>query len=551
MTYSKTDLANLIFPNIKLKIADLEKRYPPRKLKKDAMVTRFAPSPTGFLHTGSLFACLISWRLAVQSDGIFYCRLEDTDTKREIKGSGDVLLDELEKFNITPDESFLKDGIYAPYIQSARKEIYDTVIKELIIKDLAYPCFFTVNELDNLRKEQEKNKINPGYYGKYARDRFLSVDEAINKIKNNEEYVIRFKSPGKEDNKVVCHDLIRGDLELPENIQDIVIMKKDGLPTYHFAHLVDDHFMRTTHITRGEEWLSSLPIHLQLFDSIGFKRPEYAHLPVIMKTDNGQRRKLSKRKDPEAAVSYFLEKGYPAYPFLEYLLTIANSNFEEWRIKNPTTSIFDFELSFSKMSLDGALFDIEKVNYFAREYLAKLSAKEFLNECLNYAKKYSKELLNFINKDKTYFEKIISIERGGEKPRKDYSSFSEIIPIVGFMDDDIFLENIKDNELYQQVKNNKDNHSLIKEYIKNNCVYKLDEVEWFNNLKNIASKLGYALNKKEYKENPNNFKGMVSDCARILRIAISGKESTPNFYHIQKIMGEKRLLERLNMILEK
>lgn len=549
MSYTREDLANLIFPNTKLKIADIEKKYPLRKLPKDAMVTRFAPSPTGFLHTGSLFACLISWRLAVQSKGVFYCRLEDTDTKREIKGSGDVLLTELEKFGIIPNESFLKDGIYSPYVQSLRKEIYDAVIKELIIKDLAYPCFFTVSELDDLRKEQEKNKINPGYYGKYARDRFLSVDDAISKIKNNMEYVIRFKSPGKEENKVICHDLIRGDLELPENIQDIVIMKKDGLPTYHFAHLVDDHFMRTTHITRGEEWLSSLPIHLQLFDSVGFKRPEYAHLPVIMKTDNGQRRKLSKRKDPEAAVSYFLEKGYPAYPFLEYLLTIANSNFEEWRIKNHDKLIFDFELTFSKMSLDGALFDIEKVNYFSREYLGQLSAKDFVRECTEYAKEYSPSLFNFINKDKTYFEKIISIERGGIKPRKDYANFSEIIPLIGFMDDEIFLDSIKENQVYNEVKNNPENFNLIKEYIKNNNAHNLDESEWFENLKKIATKFGYALNKKEYKENPDKFKGMISDCARILRVAISGKESTPNFYHIQKIMGKERLTKRLKMII--
>ncbi len=549
----KLELVKLIFKDEKLyTIAELEKMFPKRNLKPGALVTRFAPSPTGFLHTGSLFASLISWRFAKQTDGVFYVRLEDTDTKREIAGTGEQVLKELKDFGIEPDESFLKLGEYAPYIQSKRKIIYDSVIAEMIKKDLAYPCFMTQNELNELRKVQEKNKQNPGYYGEFARDRFLTDKEAIAKIKAGADFVIRFKSPGNENKKVKVRDLIRGDLEIPENIQDIVIMKNDGLPTYHFAHLVDDHFMHTTTITRGEEWLSSLPIHLQLFDTLGFSRPDYAHLPVIMKVDeSGQRRKLSKRKDPEAAVSYFLERGYPPLTFLEYLLTIANSNFEEWRIQNPDKSIFDFNLSFEKISLDGALFDIEKVKYFAKEYLGNLSTKQFYEESLAWAKVYSKELYDFISKDPEYFKQIISIERETEKPRKDYASFSEIMSLIGFMDDSVYSANLTKDLVFSEKLTDAQVLEILKEYEANVDIVNLaSETEWFEAFKALFSKLKYAANKKEYKANPENYIGMIADVAEVLRVALALKKSTPNFYLIQKIMGPVRIKQRISQVFD-
>ena len=549
----KLELIKLIFKDEKLyTIAELEKKFPKRNLKPGALVTRFAPSPTGFLHTGSLFASLISWRFAKQTDGVFYVRLEDTDTKREIAGTGEQVLKELKDFGIEPDESFLKSGEYEPYIQSKRKIIYDSVIAEMIKKDLAYPCFMTQSELNDLRKAQEKNKQNPGYYGEFARDRFLTDKEAIFKIKAGIDFVIRFKSPGNVNKKVKVRDLIRGDLEIPENIQDIVIMKNDGLPTYHFAHLVDDHFMHTTTITRGEEWLSSLPIHLQLFDTLGFSRPDYAHLPVIMKVDeSGQRRKLSKRKDPEAAVSYFLERGYPPLAFLEYLLTIANSNFEEWRIQNPDKSIFDFNLSFEKISLDGALFDIEKVKYFAKEYLGNLSTKQFYKESMSWAKVYSKELYDFISKNPEYYKQIISIERETEKPRKDYASFSEIIPLIGFMDDSVYSTNLTKDLVFSDKLSDVQVLEILKEYEANADIVNLQsETEWFEAFKALFSKLKYAANKKEYKSNPENYIGMIADVAEVLRVALALKKSTPNFYLIQKIMGPARIKQRISQVFD-
>ncbi len=549
----KLELVKLIFKDEKLyTIAELEKKFPKRNLKPGALVTRFAPSPTGFLHTGSLFASLISWRFAKQTDGVFYVRLEDTDTKREIAGTGEQVLKELKDFGIKPDESFLKPGEYGPYIQSKRKIIYDSVISEMIKKDLAYPCFMTQSELNDLRKVQEKNKQNPGYYGEFARDRFLTDKEAIAKIKAGHDYVIRFKSPGNANKKVKVRDLIRGDLEIPENVQDIVIMKNDGLPTYHFAHLVDDHFMHTTTITRGEEWLSSLPIHLQLFDTLCFSRPNYAHLPVIMKVDeSGQRRKLSKRKDPEAAVSYFLERGYPPLAFLEYLLTIANSNFEEWRIQNPDKSIFDFHLSFEKISLDGALFDIEKVKYFAREYLGNLSTKQFYKESLAWAEVYSKELYDFISKNSEYYKQIISIERETDKPRKDYTSFSEIMPLIGFMDDSVYSANLTKDLAFSDKLSDVQVLEILKEYKANADIVNLQsETEWFESFKTIFSKLKYAVNKKEYKANPENYIGMIADVAEVLRVALALKKSTPNFYLIQKIMGPARIKQRISQVFD-
>ena len=537
-------LANLIYPNLRETLDDLEKKYPKRNLDEQAMVTRFAPSPTGFLHTGSLFASLISWRLAKQTNGVFFCRLEDTDTKREIAGTGDLVLNELSIFGINPDESFIAGGAYGPYRQSERKELYDTIIKELIIRGRAYPCFCSHDTLNQMREYQESIKVNPGYYGEYATCRKLSVDEMIEKVKNGESFVMRFKSMGHHDNKITIHDEIRGTLELTQNDQDIVIMKGDGLPTYHFAHLVDDHFMRTTHITRGEEWMPSLPIHIELFEAMDWVKPYYAHLPVIMKLEDGRKRKLSKRKDPEAAVSFFLEAGYPIEGIMEYLMTIANSNFEEWRLNNLTANIFDFNLSFDKMTLDGALFDLEKVQSISKERLGAMSSDEIGQKALAWAIKYQPDFAKAINQDFYYFKAILSIERGGEKPRKDYTRYSDIFTIIDFMYDEYFDKALNVELPFNPIFT-KEQKIIVLEKFLSNPALDLDEESWFNNLKQLGNEIGFAPNAKEYKKNKEAFLGHIGDFAEIIRISISGRKNTPNFYHVLRILGLERIKNRI------
>ncbi|MFA5697445.1 MAG: glutamate--tRNA ligase family protein [Candidatus Izemoplasmatales bacterium] len=539
------EIANAVFPSVTRNLTDLERIYPARSLPVNAMVTRFAPSPTGFLHTGSLFASLCSWRYAKQSGGVFFCRLEDTDTKREISGSGNQVLVELAKYGIIPDEDFVSGGAYGPYVQSERKFIYDVVIKDMLENDLAYPCFCTHEDLDAMRRKQEILKVNPGYYGEYAVCRLIPKEQVLAKIKNGDSFVIRFKSPGNQTHKILITDLIRGSFEMTENDQDIVIMKGDGLPTYHFAHLVDDHFMRSTVVTRGEEWMASLPIHLQLFDAMGWDRPKYAHLPDIMKLDEGTRRKLSKRKDPEAAVSFFLKAGYPFEGFLEYLMTIANTNFEAWRLQNPEANIFDFRLSFDKMTLDGALFDLEKVKSISKDRLALFSTGTITEKALEWAKLYQPDFASVIESDISYFHAIMAIERGGEKPRKDYAKYSDIFPIIDFMYDQYYDQYMKGELPF--------NPNLAKTVIINvlntyNAEPSLDlgESEWFEKLKSMATECGFSPSVKEYKKNKEAFYGHIGDFAEIIRISVSGKKNTPNFYYILKILGIEKISKRIN-----
>ena len=546
------ELAELIFSDVTETIEDLEKRYPNRTLDENALVTRFAPSPTGFLHTGSLFTSLIGFKMANQSNGVFYTRLEDTDQKREIQGSGAALLKELATFGIIPNEGYLGDnleeGIYGPYVQSKREMIYRTVIKEMIKRDLAYPCFCSSEDLNVLREEQEKLKVIPGYYGEYATCRKLTTDEAITKIKNGEPYIIRFKSKGNHENKVKVHDLIRGDLELSENDQDIVILKSDGLPTYHFAHLVDDHFMHSTTITRGEEWLPSLPIHLELFSALGFKTPQYAHLPVIMKLDNGNRRKLSKRKDNEAAVSFFLESGYPIQGFIEYLMTIANSNYEEWRTNNPSLSYLDFPMSFEKMSVDGALFDLAKVCNICKETIAKMSTEEVSKNVLDYAAKYDNELYSLINRNYDYFKQIMSIEREIEKPRKDYEKYSDVKNAIIFFYND-YYDNMLENLPWNENIAKEDIIAILTEYRKD-LHLDLTEEEWFGKIKELSVSLGFAATPKEWKKNKEAFKGHVGDVSSVIRIMASTRTQSQNLYYVLKILGTEEINRRIDKVLE-
>jgi len=541
----KKRIANAIFPNIDMTINDLENAFPKRNLKDDAIVTRFAPSPTGFLHTGSLFTSLVSYRFAKQTNGVFFLRLEDTDQKREIKGSGEKVVEQLQTFGIVPDQSYLDEKTpYGPLIQSKRKEIYHTVIKEMIQLGHAYPCFCSHETLAETRRKQEEEKRLPGYYGEFATCRHLSDEAVLRKINQGDDFVIRFKSNGNSDKRVGFDDAIRGHIEFPENILDIVIMKTDGLPTYHFAHVVDDHFMRTTHVTRGEEWMSSAPIHLELFKRLKWQTPTYAHYPVIMKLDDGKRRKLSKRKDDEASVDYFLEKGYPIEGFIEYLMTLANSNFEEWRIKNPRSNVFDFDLSFSKMSLDGALFDIEKIKSISKDRLALMDAETFTNNALNYAQKYEQKLADIITRDRPYFEAIINIGREQKKPRKDYEKFSDVLSVIDFMYDEYFNDMVRSLPFDDRF-----NHTLIKdillEYVDDTGL-DLDQNDWFSKMKDKAISRGFAARPKDYKKNPDAYVGHVGDYAEIIRIGACGKADTPNFYDILKILTKKKVVERIN-----
>ena len=545
------DLAELLFPDVTMTIDDLEAKYPSRALPEGAQVTRFAPSPTGFLHTGSLFTSLISYTLAKQSGGVYFFRLEDTDTKRTIEGSGDLLIDQLAQFGIVADEGYTPNGDvgnYGPYQQSKRRDIYRTVIKQMIKDGSAYPDFCTPEDLDAIRRTQEANKVLPGYYGKYARDRNLSVDERIAKIKAGTPWVIRFRSLGDHDRKIKFNDAIRGEIELQDNDTDVVILKSDGLPTYHFAHVVDDHFMRTTVITRGEEWIPSTPIHLGMFKSLGWHAPRYAHIPSIMKLDHGNKRKLSKRKDPEAAVSYFLEQGYQPESLLVYLMSIANSNFEEWTSANKTYDFSKFAFRLKKMSLDGALFDQDKLNYFGKEMIAKTPLDTLFASVKAYAEKYDNDFFSHIEKDEGYFKKILNIEKDRKNPRKDYAKFSDIYPLVKFFYEDEYAK-ILANPLPFNPSYSKEDIIGVLSDCAGKMLFGTDESAWWNGMKEIVSAHGFAVSNKDYLAHPELYKGNVSDGSGVLRVAITGAKDSPNLHEILEILGKDEVLRRINLVI--
>ena len=549
---TRKELANLIFPHITESLEDLENRYPERELKEGMKVTRFAPSPTGFLHTGSLFTSLVASKIAKDTNGIFYTRLEDTDTKREIEGSDKLLLRQLKEFDIIPNEGYLGDceeGIYGPYVQSKRKTIYETVIKELLIRGDAYPCFLTETELTELREEQTKNKEITGVYGKYAKYRDLAPETAIEYIKEGKPFVIRFKSRGNHLNKIKVHDEIRGDLLLTENDQDIVIFKGDGLPTYHFAHICDDHFMHTNLVTRGEEWLPSLPIHIEMFKVLGFKAPKYAHLPVIMKLDNGNKRKLSKRKDPEASVDFFLKEGYEPKALLVYLMTIANSNYEDFIVQTKDYDLNHFKFSLKKMSLDGALFDNDKLIFYSKEILSKMTKEEIGSKSYEYAKKYDEKLLKFIEKDYSKYLEILNIEREKKNPRKDYAKYSDIYPVISFFDQDEFNKLVEDNTLEFNQNISKEIVSKFLNSYLGNYALENDENTWFQNVKAISGEFGFCGDNKLYKQDPSAYVGNVNDACEILRVALVGRKVTPNLFAIMKILGEEEITRRIKLVL--
>ena len=539
------DLAELIFPNAK-DISYYEEKYPERNLKEGAIVTRFAPSPTGFVHIGGLYQSLIARKLATQTDGVFFLRVEDTDQKREVENGISGIVQALNDFGIIPDEGMISEtegkGNYGPYRQSQRKEIYQSYAKYLISQGKAYPCFCTPEEGEEIRAKQEAAKIRPGYYGVWAKCRNITVEEAIEKIKNGESYIIRFKSPGREDRKIKHHDVIKGNVDFPENDQDIVIIKADGLPTYHFAHAIDDHLMRTTHVIRGDEWLSSVPLHLQLFHELGFKAPKYAHIAPIMKNDNGNKRKLSKRKDSEAAVSYYDEEGIPEEAVKEYLLNIANSNFENWRRANKEKSIDEFELQLNKMSVSGALFDMVKLLDVGKTVISMFTAQEVYDRALVWAKKYDKELEEMLQ-DKEYALKVFGIERGNKKPRKDISKWAEVKENIEYMYDDKFLP--KEQEYpYQVINEKEDIDKILTLYLEKYYDENDDKQTWFDKIKELAGEMGYAKEVKEFKANPEMYKAHVGDVSTVLRVALTGRTNTPDMYEIMQVLGKDSIEKR-------
>lgn len=540
------DLADLIFPEAK-EISYYEEKYPERNLPEGAIVTRFAPSPTGFVHIGGLYQGLIARKLANQTGGVFFLRIEDTDQKREVENGIVGIVEALKEFGFEPDEGMISEnegkGNYGPYKQSQRKEIYQAYAKYLIEQGKAYPCFCTPEEVEEIRAKQEAAKIRPGYYGVWAKCRNVTVEEAMERIKNGEQYIIRFKSPGREDRKIKHHDVIKGNVDFPENDQDIVIIKADGLPTYHFAHAIDDHLMRTTHVIRGDEWLSSVPLHLQLFHELGFKAPKYAHIAPIMKNDEGNKRKLSKRKDPEAAVSYYAEEGIPELAVKEYLLNIANSTFENWRRANPDKTIDEFELQLNKMSVSGALFDMVKLLDVSKIVISKMTAEEVYKKSLEWAQKYDKDLETLLQ-DKEYALKVFGIERGNKKPRKDISKWSDVKENISYMYDEEFE---KDGSEYPyQVINDKESiEKILKLYIEKYYDENDDKQTWFDKIKELAGEMGYAKEVKEFKENPGMYKAHVGDVSTVLRVALTKRTNTPDMYEIMQVLGKDRVVRRL------
>ncbi len=546
------DLANLIFPDAKA-VSYYEEKYPERNLKEGAIVTRFAPSPTGFVHLGSLYQVAIARKMATQTDGVFFLRIEDTDQKREVENGVTGIIESLKDFNLIPDEGMINEteelGNYGPYKQSLRKDIYQSYAKYLLEQGKAYPCFCTTEEVEQIRQKQEAAKIRPGYYGVWAKCRNLTVEEMANKIRNGEDYIIRLKSPGNEEKKIKHHDLIKGNVDFPENDQDIVIIKADGLPTYHFAHAIDDHLMRTTHVIRGDEWLSSIPLHLQLFQMLGFKVPKYAHIAPIMKEDNGGKRKLSKRKDPEAAVSYYAEIGVPAEAVVEYLLNIANSNFEIWRKQNPYAKSSEFELQINKMSVSGALFDMVKILDISKTIISKYSAEKVYNDSILWAEKYDKELENLLKNDKEYTLKVLGIERGNQKPRKDIAKWEDLKENIGYMYEEEFFnkEHIYD---YQKINDKEKIKEILTNYLEKYYNENDDKQTWFDKIKELAGSLGYATEVKEYKQNPDIYPGHVGDVSTVIRVALTSKSNTPDMYEIMNVLGSNQVTKRLNYAIE-
>ena len=541
-------LAQILFPNLDLTVAEIEEKYPPRKLPAGAMVTRLAPSPTGFIHLGNLYGAYADMKLANQSKGVFFLRIEDTDEKREVPGAIEEIINGLKYFGVNFDEGATiegEKGDYGPYRQSERKEIYQVYARELVKKGLAYPCFCTEEDLAEIRKQQEALKEQTGYYGKWARDRFLTLEQIEQYLAENRPWVLRFKAMIKEGEMASIEDGIRGHLVMPANDMDLVILKTNGLPTYHFAHVVDDHLMGTTHLLRGEEWLSTLPMHLALFKAMGWEHPIYCHTAHLMKKEGEGKRKLSKRKDPELGLNYYRSLGYHPLAVKEYLLTILNSNYEEWRLNNPEADNDEFVFSIDKMGRSGALFDLEKLNDISQTVLLKLSAEEIYDFVLAWAKEYDEEYAQILLKNEQIAKKAFDIGRSGDKPRKDLIYGAQIAKFSAY----IFPETFTITDPYPAEVTKEDAVTILSEYLKN-YDYSDDNDAWFNKVRNLAQDLGFAAKPKDFKKNPELYKGHVGHVSGVIRIALTGRTNAPDLWEVQQIIGVEELTRRIKNAIE-
>ncbi len=544
-------LAELLFPHIDKTPDYYEKLYPERGLAEGARVTRFAPSPTGYLHIGGLFGALVDVLTAQATKGVSYLRIEDTDKKREIDDGVSAIINGFDYFGVEFTEGVTgfgtEKGAYGPYTQSQRAEIYQTVAKSLVEKGLAYPCFCTADELAELRKEQEKgDALIWGYFGKWAKCRDLTLEQIESNLAEGKPWVLRLRSGGS-DGKIVFDDVIRGKIEMPENIIDEVLLKSDGIPTYHFAHACDDHFMRTTHVIRGEEWISSVPKHIELFKACGYKVPKYAHTPQVLKIDEetGDKRKLSKRKDPEAAVSYFVEGGFPKESVLEYLLTLINSNFEDWRRANPKADISEFPFNLKKMSSSGCLFDLVKLNDVSKNVISVMSAKQVYDNVAEWAKVYDPEFYALFTADPVFSAAAVNIDRENPKPRKDIAKWSEVKDYFSYLYKELYAA---DYTLPENISK-ADAAAIAEKYIGEFSLAD-DKDQWFARIKDMCEPLGFTPNVKEYKKNPDAFKGHVGDVSTVIRIALTSRRNTPDLYSIMNLLGEDEIKARLNEAVE-
>ncbi len=540
-------LAELLFPNVNKTPEEYEALYPPRTLKEGARVVRIAPSPTGYLHLGVLFTATINYLTARSTDGVFYFRLEDTDKKREVDGGAEDILAGLRQYGLQIDEGYqgvdASIGNYGPYRQSDRAEIYHAFVKALVLQDLAYPCFCTPDELSAVREKQDGQKLRTGYYGEFATCRSLTPEQAMEKIRAGLPYVMRLRSPGDESRRIKFDDMIKGTIEIPENDQDIVLLKTDGIPTYHFAHAIDDHLMRTTHVIRGDEWIASVPTHIQLFRVLGFKPPKYAHVSPIMKEEDGSKRKLSKRKDPEAAVHFYTEQGYPPESVMEYLHTIANSDYEDWRRCNADKPRSAFPFNLKKMSVSGALFDLNKLNDVSKNVIAGMTAQEVTDAVIAWARDYAPEWYALLSKDIAFTTGLFSIDRGGAKPRKDLAKWSDVPAYAEY------FFNAPSEYPWPENLSTEDIRAILKAYLP---VYDPteDKQAWFDTIKALCPAIGFCPEVKEYKKQPDAYKGHAGDVSTVIRVAVTGRRNTPDLCGIMSLLGKDTVVKRLNTALE-
>ena len=542
-------LADWLFPDVATTIDELEQRFPHRDLAEGAMITRLGPSPTGFIHIGNLYGAMIDERMAHQSGGSFLLRIEDTDDKRKVEGAEALIIRAMDYFGIHFDEGVTLDGdkgAYGPYHQSERVDLYQAVAKSLVAQGKAYPSFATEDDLAKIREEQEALKVNTGYYGKWASDRNLTMEDIRTKLDAGEPWTLRLRATGKPEETRIIADGIRGHVTIHPNDQDFVLLKTNGVPTYHFAHVVDDHFMRVTHVVRGEEWLATLPFHIELFETLGWEHPVYCHTAHLMKIDeNGTRRKLSKRKDPEMALSFYEEKGYFPQAVREYIMVLLNSDYEEWRLANPETPLEDFPVHLDKMATSGALFDMVKLEDVCKETLVRLSEEEIADFVIAWAQKYHQDIYEVIAPERDSFVKLLAIGRDGKKPRKDLVHAEQIVAFTKyffdawFVQEDALPDNIPADEAV----------AILNDYLAT-YDHQDDNEAWFNKIRTITEERGYAVRPKDYKKNPDAYKGHVGDVSTVVRLAITGRRNAPDIWSIQQVLGEEKTIARVKLYID-